>query len=180
MKKTTIDQRIENSINDFFSSENISGGDKLSCTNNASFLRNEPKVIFTEKTDTFVKILKMILLFLPGAFFLYFSSIFFLYAFFISKMSVLDFGFGFALWVLSAVMTIFGFGKITSLKNLLIPASICALSFILFMGSLFLPETVQVKFLFEYSAYLFPVVLIAPFLAKFLVDKIEVSEVKRF
>lgn len=174
MKKKTMEQEINNSINAFFDNEEV-GENKLSHIKNTSLLANEPKGISTEKADTLVKILKTVFLFLPGAFFLYFSSIFFLYAFFIGKTSFLEFGFGFLLSLISVFMIMFGIGKIKDSKYLLIPTSICAISFILFLVSLLLPETFQVKLLFEYSAYLFPLILITPFLTKSLIDKKKIT-----
>ena len=173
IKKTKVEQRIENSLNAFFGNESIFEENKLSHSDNTSLLKNQPEDVFTKKADAFTKILKTIFLFLPGAFFLYFSSIFFLYAFFVGKTSLFDLGFGLILWTASVLITVFSIGKIIETKYLLIPASICAVSFIFFISSLFLPEAMQVKFLFEYSAYLFPIVLIAPFLVKSSIDKTE-------
>ncbi len=171
MKKKTIEQRINNSINVFFDESQNFGENKLSYVNNVALAKDESKTTFTEKADGFGKILKTVFIFLPGAFFLYFISIFFLYAFFIDKTNLLNFGFGLMFWVVSALMTMFGIGDIKKLRSLWIPASVCAVSFAPFVISLFLPSSMQTKFLFEYAAYFFPLVLIVSYLTKTLIDK---------
>lgn len=104
MNPPIIEQQIEDSLNSLFGNEESLGGHKPVYASDSSLLKNEPEVMFSEKANAFFKILKMVFLFLPGAFFLYFSSIFFLYAFFVTKTSILDFGFGLALWALSVFM----------------------------------------------------------------------------
>lgn len=170
MKKPTVEQ-LENPLNVFFGDEERRGVNELARTADAPLLRNEPDVVADGKASAFVKALKMAFVFLPGAFFLYFSTIFFLYAFFVTKISMSGFGYGSALWASSALMVVFGIGSIENLKSLLLPASTCATAFILFMASSLLPETAQTKLLFEYAVYLFPAALIAPILVKSLIDK---------
>ena len=171
MKKKNIGQRINNSFNAFFDETQDFGEIQLSYANNAQLAKNESEIAFTGKADNFVKILKAVFIFLPGAFFFYFTSIFFLYTFFVDKTSLLNFGFGGMFWILSALMIVFGIGDVKKLKSLLIPASISAISFSLFLISLLFPESGQVKFLFEYSVYLFPLVLIVPYLTNNLINR---------
>jgi len=42
-----------------------------------------------------------------------------------------------------------------------------------FLISLLLPDLTQIGFLFVYSAYLFPLVLVSPYLTKKMIDKTE-------
>jgi hypothetical protein len=172
MKRTTIERRVKNSVTAFFATEEENlNGSQLSFADECSLLSPGPATGFNEKGDTFLKILKQIFLFLPGAFFLYYGSTFFLYACFITKLNMFGFGSGLVGLAVSSFMTVFGIGSIKNFKHLTIPASICAVSFLVFILSLLLSsEATQVKFLFEYSVYLFPLVLITAYSVKKLAD----------
>ena len=114
--------------------------------------------------NVFLKLIKTLFLFLPGAFLLYFTSIFFLFAFFVDKMSMLSFNPG--LWLLGVLMTVVGSNGLKSWKGFLIPAAIYSMSFFVFLLSFAFSGIDQVKFLFEYSIYFFPIILIAAYLVQ--------------
>lgn len=177
MKKTKLERRVNNAVEAFFrTEEDNSDGGRLSFVGESSLLREQAReqavADFDKKGDALLKILRQIFLFLPGALFLYFISMFFLYACFVTKLDMFGFGPGLIGLVVSSFMTVLGIGSIKNLKYLTIPASICACSLLVFMLSLLLPsEGTRVKFLFEYSVYLFPVVLITAFSVKRWVEK---------
>jgi hypothetical protein len=172
MKKTTFERRVENSVAAFFATDENAASSSLCLADESALLRQERVASFNEKGDTLLKILKQVFLFLPGAFFLYFGTTFFLYAYFVTKLDLFGFGSGFVGLLISSLMTVVGIGSIKNLKHFSIPASICAFSFLVFMlSSLLSTETTQAKFLFDYSIYLFPFVLISAFLVRKLADK---------
>jgi hypothetical protein len=178
MKKTKFERRVNDPVGAFFSAEeDKSDAGPLSFAGESSVLRQEAAHDPDEKGDAFVRILRRIFLFLPGALFLYFVSTFFLYAYFVTKLDMFGFGSGLIGLAVSSFMTVYGLGSIKDFKNLAIPASICGCSFLVFMFSLLLPsEAARVKFLFEYSVYFFPVVLITAFSVKRLVGETGVEK----
>lgn len=171
--KKVLESQIANQKTPFFDHWRHFEKGEVSRVNQNSLLGNEDKLASDEKKAILVTVLKTIFIFLPGAFFLYFDSIFLLYTFFIDKTSLFDLGFGFVWLTGSALMTVFGIGNIRKAKHFLIPASILAISFTVFMISNILPDSIQTKVLFEYSAYLFPLVLTIPYLTKVLIGKEE-------
>lgn len=172
MNRPTIEQQIDNSIDSFFDAPEIDPGEnQLVFASSSSLSKAAEQDVSAHPGDTLVKVLKTTFIFLPGTFFLYFSSVFFLHAFFIAKLSMLDFAFGIFLWLVSALMTMFGIGELHSRRSLYVPGSICGIAFAIFLVSLLFSEAAQIAVLFEYSAYLFPLVLITPYVTKKFIDK---------
>ncbi len=165
MKKTKIEQRVKNAVNAFFDhdQENFAE-DSLILAGDSTLLKPEMAARINEKGDLLVKILKRAFLFLPGAFYLFFGTI-----------SVLSFEFFWdkpwailAAFLIGSFMTIFGIGNIKNPKHLMIPLSIVAVgmtAFLLFstLGNL--------KYVFAYGIYFFPIALVVSFLAKNLADQ---------
>lgn len=168
MKKTKIEQRIENAFNAFFDDESFAEN-KLSFVNNNELPECETAKSFSEKADILVKILKQVFLFFPGTFALFNLSllvaIFTLsppfYTFFLYPGKLII-----ALLV-SAFMTMVGLGDIKNARHLIIPASIVLFAFV--SGSLialFGGGGMNFYFLDIYAMYLLPLALIVPILAK--------------
>ncbi len=163
MNKTKIGQRINNAANAFFDDEpETSGENDLAFAPDSDLLGPERAAQFYEKGDRFVKILKRAFLFLPGALYLFFGTFQILsFDFFWSPLSVL------VVFLIGSFMTIFGLGSLKNPKHLAIPVSIVVVGIAAFglfstLGGL--------KYVFEYGIYFFPLALIAPVLAKRLVE----------
>ncbi len=164
MKRTKFKQRIDNAVNAFFDDEPQDLGENgLSFARSFALLKPEPAAQFNEKGDRLMKILKRTFLFLPGAFYLFFSVLMiFSFEFFWDK----PFGI-LAAFLIGSFMTIFGLGSLKNPKHLVIPLSIVAVGIAAFsLFSMF----GGIKYVFAYGIYFFPFALIAPFLAKSLVD----------
>ena len=165
MKKTKIQQRIKNAVNAFFDNEQENFGENsISFVNDSAVLKRETDALFSEKGDLLIKMLKRTFIFLPGAFYLFFGTIYVVFFEYFPEnpRSVL------AAFLVGSFMTIFGIGNIKNLKHLAIPLSIVAVGITTF--SLFSMLGI-LKYIFEFDIYVFPIALIAPFLAKSLVDK---------
>ena len=132
-------------------------------------LKQQTATHLNEKGDLLVKILKRAFLFLPGVFYLFFGTfMIFSFEFFWNPFTIL------AIFLIGSFLTIFGIGNLKNPKHFVIPLSIIAVgivaySFFSMFGSL--------KYVFEYGIYFFPIALIAPFLAKSLVDRTD-EEIK--
>lgn len=168
MKKIKIEEKIENSVNAFFETGEKSES-SLAYAADSSLIQNNESVTFTNKFDDSFSKFKKVLLFLPGVFLLYSTSL-------ASVFFYKDLGFTFwmAFWfVLGSAMIWAGLGDIRNKKHFLMPASVAALSFALALAFSFLPESVQPSIFLNYSIYIFPFALIVPVLVKSLLDKAE-------
>jgi hypothetical protein len=163
MKKTKIEQRIKNAFNSFFADDQESFGENsLSFAHDSALLKQETAEAFHEKGDVLVKILKRTFIFLPGVLYLFFGTLLvFSFEFLWNPLTIL------AVFLIGSFMTIFGIGDIKNPKHLAIPLSIVAVGIAAF--SLF-SWLGNIKYVFEYGIYFFPIALIVPFLAKYLVD----------
>ncbi len=163
MKKTKFDQRINNAFTAFFDDDQENFGENsLTFAPDSALLKPEPAAQFNEKGDRLVKILKRVFLFLPGALYLFFGTLSILsFEFLWNPLTIL------VVFLIGSFMTIFGIGNLKSPKHLAIPLSIVVVGIAAFglfstLGGL--------KYVFEYGIYFFPLALIAPVLAKSLVD----------
>lgn len=163
MKKTKTRQRIDNAANDFFDDEpETSGENSLTFAPDPALFRPETAAQFDEKGDRLIKMLKRAFLFFPGALYLFFGTLQILsFDFFWSPLTVLT------VFLIGSFLTIFGLGSLKNPKHLAIPLSIVVVGIAAFglfstLGGL--------KYVFEYGIYFFPLALIAPVLAKSLVD----------
>lgn len=164
MKKTKIEQRINNAINAFFvnNQENIDEN-SLTLVNDSAIIKQEAATKLSEKGDLLIKTLKRAFLFLPGVLYLFFGTFtIFSVDLLWNPLSVL------IMFSIGSFLTIFGIGKLKNPKHLAIPLSIVAVALAAFglcswLGNL--------RYVYEYGIYFFPLALIAPFLAKSLVDK---------
>jgi hypothetical protein len=163
MKKTKIGQRINNAVNAFFDDEPETFGENgLTCAPDSALLRSETSAQFNEKGDRLVKMLKRAFLFLPGALYLFFGTLSILtFDFLWNPLTVL------VVFLIGGFLTVFGLGNLKNPKHLAIPLSIVAVGIMTF--ALF-SAVGNLRYVFEYGIYFFPLALIAPFLAKKLVD----------
>jgi len=156
MKKIKIEERLENAVNAFFETGDDKGANALAFTGNSAVLRNEEQTTFTEKAGFWMNIARQMLLFLPGAFLLYFatlSSVFF--------FPQSGFTFQMLFWFLTGgFLCSVGLGSLRNTKNLLVPFLIIIFAAVLGILSSMFPRETQIALNFEYSIYLFPVVLI--------------------
>ncbi len=164
MKKTKIEQRLENAFNDFFDNDiEHCGENSLSLSSDSALLKQETAERFNSKGNDLIKILKQVFIFLPGALYLFFGTFqIFSFDFFWNPQSVV------VIFLIGSFMTIFGLGSLKNPKHLVIPLSIIAVGIAAFelfstIGSL--------KYVFQYGIYFFPLALILPFLAKGWVDR---------
>lgn len=169
MKKTKIEQRINNAINAFFANEQENlGENSLTLANDSAILKQEAAAKLNEKGDFLVKILKQVFLFFPGTLYLFFGT-----------FSILAFDFLWnpftiiAVFLIGSFLTIFGIGNLKNPKHLVIPLYIVAVAILAF---LFFSTIGGLKSVFEYGIYFFPLALVVPILAKNLVDKTNESE----
>ena len=155
MNKTKLDDRIENVLNTFFEPRPEPDELALRYEGNAAILMSD-EIPFTEKAEKWTNIVRQALLFVPGAFLLYYMTLSMI--FFYPELGVPLQG---TLMLLSgAFMCFAGSGSLKNTKNLIIPASITATAiFTALIASLF-TGSLQSDMYFWYSIYLFPVALI--------------------
>ena len=169
MKKTKIEQRINNAVSAFFETERENfGEDSLTFGGDSALIKQETAADFNEKGDALVKILKRTFLFLPGALYLFFGVLsIFAFDFLQNPLTVS------AIFLIGSFMTIFGLGNLKNPKHMAIPLAIGALAIITFaVFSMF----GGLKSVFEDGIYFFPFALISALLAKSLVDKTNKTE----
>ncbi len=163
MRKTKIEQRINNAVNAFFEHDQENFGENsLSVASDSALRKEETAAPLSEKGDRLVKILKRVFIFFPGALYIFFFTLsIFSFEFLQNPFTLL------MVLLIGGFLTIFGLGNLKNPKHLVIPLSVIAVgcaTFALFstIGGL--------KYVFEYGIYFFPLALIAPLLAKSLVD----------
>lgn len=166
MKKVRIDERLENVFDTFFDAGDDKNLKALVLADGAGVLQNEEQTAFIEKGEFWINIARQAFLFLPGAFLLFFatlSSIFFFP----------NFGFNWQMlfWLFTGGFLCFvGLGSMKDIKNLLIPLSIILFSTVIAISFALFPSSAQPTLYFEYSIYLFPLVLIVSRLLKSWID----------
>ena len=163
MKDTKIKERIDNAVNAFFDDAPEAFGDsRLVSANDSALVKPEAAAPLNEKGDRLIKILKRAFLFLPGALYLFFGTLTV-----ISFDHLRDPASAAIIFLIGSFLTIFGLGSLKNPKHLLIPVSIVLVA----LTSFWVFSTIGgLKYVFEYGIYFFPLALIAPILAKSLVD----------
>ncbi len=153
MDNIKIDERIENAMNAFFETKPDRSRFELTYTGpNTALVADKPT--FTEKADKWLRILREIFMFGPGAFYLFYSTL--RMVVFYPTVGVSFYGF-----LLAVFLTYAGSGSIKNLKNLAVPGAVIAMALVaVFISSLF-TGTEPAGFSFWDSIYLFPAVLIA-------------------
>jgi len=119
-----------------------------------------------EKFEIGYEWVKKLLLFLPGAWFLYLTTLAFVFMY--SKIGL---SFSFMIWFAAgSFIVLLGLGDIRKVRHLAIPASIIGLALTLAAAFSLFPSSMQAALFFEYSMYFFPLVLIVPVMVKQMVD----------
>lgn len=153
MANVRLEERFEKAVNAFFEAEHEER--YLAHISRDTDLQKDEKT-FTEKADLWITALRQILLFVPGAFLLYYATIsviFFLPEFGVTLT-------GLFLLFSGAFLTYASAGTLKNTKNLIVPASIAGVAVMLAIAASFFPDPLQPDLYFWYSIYLFPVALI--------------------
>ncbi len=189
MKKVKIKERFENAVDAFFENGEPSENSQFVLnTNSSALLYNEPETANVEKTASIIDFVKLVFLFLPGAFFLYKLTLTFVYVTFqrIAIRSDLggwdyhflmfflqDFFLGVFSLLIGCFMTFIGVGSLRETKNLVVPGSIISFSLLLAGLFSFLPTLLRGEVIMYYSIYLFPLALAVAGFVKYWVNKNE-------
>ena len=157
MKKTKLDERIENAINAFFEPPTDQRHFAMTYTGETAIVANERT--FSENADRWSGMLREIFMFGPGTLFLFCAT---LNSIFFYEAAGRSFSFRwYATWFGCAFLTYAGSGSIKNYRNLAVPGTVIALS----LAIAFIPQLIFGKDLadqyFWHSMYLIPVVLIA-------------------
>lgn len=115
--------------------------------------------------DKWLKLIKGLFLFLPGVWLLFMSSTFLFEAYFSMNWDFVQVLSGVPWLILYGFMVLFGIGDVNDLKHLSLPLSVVGGSFFVYLISLIVDDQSK-SFLFYYSIYLFPFVLITPLLVR--------------
>lgn len=181
MKQTKFKERIENARNAFFDDESFDANDFLSHRNQNEFLQSAESGEIAPKISTVETILKQSLLFFPGTFILYILSAGFTIMFtsIFTEPSGMNPRFEFIwlslVFLAATLMTWIGLGDVRKPEHFVIPASIAGVG--VFFGAVAvalinLSNGFGIhRFIDNLAFYLFPLALIAPFLAKGWVDR---------
>jgi len=186
MRKIKLDAKSEKPADAFFEYENPDENAALSFATSTQILELEKMKDFTGEHDPFLSFLKKVFLFLPGTFLLFYMSfgaavIFLEIVVFRREIQTLpdDFPLHFALIgliiLLGTLMTWLGLGDIKNRKHFAIPASLmitgAALGAFAKVTASFSNLADRMLDDFTYLIYLLPIALIAPILAKSIVDR---------
>ena len=181
MKKVKFKERIENARNAFFDDEDFDTNDFLSHRNQDKFLQSAESEKIAPKISSLETVLKQALLFFPGTFILYILSAGFTIMFintFVNPSGItprFEFIWLSLVFLAATLMTWIGLGDVRKQTHLVIPASIAGVG--IFFGAFatilitFSNEFEMHKLIDNLAFYLFPLALIAPFLAKGWVDR---------
>ena len=180
MKKIKFKERVENARHAFFDDEDFDVNDFLICRSQNELLQSKESEEIAFGIGTLETVLKQVLLFFPGTFFLYILSmgftVMFLISFFEPSGMTPQLG---TIWLLliflaATLMTWLGLGDVRNPKHFVIPASIISVGvFFGTVGGILVILSNQFKniiFSDAFLLYLFPLALIVPFLAKGWID----------
>ena len=163
MKKTKFEKRCERAVEAFFAAgDDIKGETRLARSRDARLAATEAK--FDERGELIVRFLKRAFIFLPGAMYLFFGSMF---AFSLDFFGRNPFAIA-AFLSIGGTMTMFGLGRLRNPKHVVIPLAIVAVgttTFAVFAAA------GALRSLFEFGVYCFPLALAAAVLARDLVDR---------
>ena len=157
MKKTKLDERLENAMNAFFETPPDQSRFAMTYTGEAAITVNDRA--FSEKADKYSGILRELLMFVPGTLFLFCGTT--ISVFFYGSVGR-SFSFDWiATYVLFVFLTYAGSGSIKNYKNLAVPGIVIAMSLaIALIPQLILGKELADQYFWQ-SMYLFPAVLIA-------------------
>lgn len=166
VKKVKIEERLENAMNAFFDAGDDKNATALVFADGSAAWQNAEHANFSEKAGFWTNSIRQVVLFLPGAFLLYFvtlSTVFFFPNFGLTFQMLFWLFFG-------GFLCLVGLGSLKNIKNLLIPFSIVLFSAAAAILFGLFPNNLQPMLYFGYSIYLFPLVLIGSKLLKDSID----------
>jgi hypothetical protein len=155
MSKLRFEDRIDNAVSAFFETAPDRSNFVLTYTGHESVLTADKP--FTEKVAKWSGILREILLFGPGTFYLFYTTLavtFFYPSYGIGAQGLLMFLFG-------IFLTHAGAGSIYRARNLAVPGTVIAMALGVVLFSTIFAGNDLANMYFWYSIYLFPFVLIA-------------------
>ncbi len=154
MKKTKLDERLENAMNAFFETPPDQSRFAMTYTGESAIVVGERT--FGEKADKWASILREIFLFGPGVFSLFYLTLTIAYFF-----PALGFSFqGYLMYVFAVFLTYAGAGSINKLKNMAVPGVVIAMALMLVLVAPLIAGRDLSDLYFWYSIYMFPAVLI--------------------
>ena len=166
MDKLTVDKRFENAINAFFEARPTPEDYALSVGKTETTV-HLPEA-FTEKSDTWTGFLRQIMLFVPGAFMLYYAA---LAAIFFYEIGGMTFA-GLFMIFNGAFLCYASSGSLRNAKNLVLPGAVLGMAIVVAAIASLFPRSDHPNLYFWYSIYLFPIVLVVPqLLRSWLKDK---------
>lgn len=156
MSNTKLDDRIENAVNAFFEDAPDTSRFAMTYTGSESALVAEKP--FSEKADRWLKVLREVLMFGPGTFALFYSSL-------TLAFNTPGVGPKVSTYLIAIFLTYAGAGSLKNYKNLAIPAVVVAFAFatVFFVTSILGREFADIHF--WDSIYLLPFVFVV---AKFV------------
>lgn len=156
MSKLKLDERIENAMNAFFASAPEHGPPSVTYDVDNEIVIT-PTPAFSKKVDKWSALLRELLFFGPGTFFLYFTTLIVIFFYPVVGLSVA----GFFMMAAAAFITYAGLGDLRQIKNLAVPATVVAsAAFVSAIRSIF-PVPEHLSPYFSWAIYSFPLVLFA-------------------
>lgn len=167
MRKTKLNDRIENAVNAFFEPGPDSSRVELTYTpSDSAFLAVQRPL--TEKADKWISALREVFLFGPGAFALFYMTL--TVAFFYPTIGIS--AQGFLMLCFPAFLTYAGIGKINNFRNLAVPATVIAMGLLFALVAPLLFGRELADLYFWDSIYLLPFVLVVAKLVQYwMADK---------
>jgi hypothetical protein len=162
MKKTKLEERLQNAVNAFFADENLTEQNALTIIESQELAQISPADNLTQTADKYFTFFKRIFAFLPGVLFLH-------------LLMPGIFVFGFNLWSLfflvSGIFMVWaGLGDLKNKKHLLLPLSVMVVGLIFALPFYFLPPTSFSYYVYFYIGIL-PLLFVAPILVKSWLDE---------
>lgn len=156
MSKLKLDDRIENAMNAFFETEPAHGSLTMKYGVHDELLIS-PEAAFSKKAGKWSALLRELVLFGPGTFFLYCITMILIFFYPTVGIPIP----GLFMLASAAFMTLAGAGDIRNTKNLAVPATVIVVaSAVSAIRSLF-PVPEYLSPYFSWAIYSFPVALIA-------------------
>lgn len=164
MQKVKLEDRIENAVNAFFETHQKA---ELAVYEDDSLTVPDGEPTFSEKAVNWVDISRQVFLLLPGAFLLFYVTL--LAIFFYGEI-----GWTFQMFFMFSAGIFLcwaGSGSLKKTWNLLVPMSVILVASIAAMVFSFFPPSMEPSLYFQYSIYLFPIVLVVAALTKRWADE---------
>jgi len=156
MSKIKLDERIENAMNAFYEPRSERGPMAMQY-GVPDEIEIAPSPGFSVKSDKWSALLRELILFGPGTFCLYFTTLLILFFYPIGGFSFP----GFFMVAATAFITYAGVGDLRQIKNLAVPATVIAGATLVSVVRSILPVPEDLTPYFSWAIYSFPFTLIA-------------------